>query len=372
MYNKKLSAMLIALVFTFDLSGCENQSNVYDDVLETSYETKIESGARKSEIIKSSTETSIKEEYEQEIISFVQTTDQSINVTNEDLSSGKNENFDTVVINGHEIRTDCERLFFCNDDLNDENIDKLIHFTELKQLELENTSITNFEVLGNLDKLELLGINKANSEKLLDLSPLLKCKSLKKLILNAANVNLNSISKLSNLELLSLSRIDTNDIDFIKDFNSLKAIYLYMTGTEDITALCELKELKEVHIEYCTEIKNLKPLGDLVALEKLYLGRNDYFNDLSVLSALQNLNELSINVCLTEINNISQIKNMTKLINLELGNVNISDISELETFYELVKLETLNFRSHLPVEDIDQLKTKLPNTKIKYEVIMEE
>lgn len=224
-------------------------------------------------------------------------------------------------------------------------------------------------VLAGLDKFELLAINKAYAESPLDFSSLSDSKSFNKLVLNAVDVDTDSLSMLTGLEQISLSRIDIDNINFVKSLKNLKSVYLYMTDTKDISAISGLKELKELQIEFCKEIKDLSPLGELVNLEKLHLGRNDYLSDFTPLSNLKNLEELSVNVCLTDINNISPIKEFVNLKRLELGNVNMSDISDLEIFYELTGLETLSFRSYLPIEDIKSLKEKLPGAKIYYSLI---
>jgi internalin A len=226
------------------------------------------------------------------------------------------------------------------------------------------------------------------------------------------------LSKLNNIETLSLSQINIDNIDFLKSLKKLKDLSISNTNIKDISILKQLpnlikldaskniglkiptlKNLKYLDISNCgisdmSDLENYNSLEDLVCLS----------NDLKCLKSIDCLSNLkSVNLGDNKLRSVLPIKNnktlknlwlignriedanelreLTQLESLSLGDNNISDISFLENLNNLRrlylhdnniteisclsglhKIEDLNLRSN-NISDIKPLK-ELKNIKI--------
>ena len=128
--------------------------------------------------------------------------------------------------------------------LND--VTPLSKLSELREVNLQGTSVSDLTPLRNLNKLEVLDISHTGVTSL-DL--LRFCSGLRELKLRGTHVN---------------------DISVLSSFPSLAALDLGATGVMSLAALAELTGLKDLRIDH-TGISDLSPLKSLTGLEMLNL-----------------------------------------------------------------------------------------------------
>lgn len=172
-------------------------------------------------------------------------------------------------------------------------------------LDLNNQNVTN-ETLKDIIKLSELAELRIWDTKVTDISLL---------------------SELPNLTILYLSGDDIEDIRPLAHMTGLNELYLFGTGISDISPLSALSELKIVDLGG-NDIVNISPLAYCTNLETLYL-HNEVINDLSPLENLPKLRSLSITY--SEIGSITPLGYLTDLtyLNLEGTAVDSSDLNWL-------------------------------------------
>lgn len=150
------------------------------------------------------------------------------------------------------------------------------------------------------------------------------------------------------------------DLTFLAHFSELSVLNLENTSITSIKLLIELPHLKRLNISCCPQIKDLKLLGKLVGLEKLFMYGVSYdekiFN-LKHLKTLVHLEELDISSSF-----ITKIQPLAHLPNLHILNIQwcsgIEDYASLTLFQALTELKILT-------NDVDEKKIpNLPNVQI--------
>jgi hypothetical protein len=156
-------------------------------------------------------------------------------------------------------------------------------------------SLDYFELLGEIEKLDVSGSNRIN-----DLKPLGRLSTLSGLFLNNFDVkDLTPIGNLKNLETLWLQNFkNIESVDVISNLINLRKVLVhYLPKVRDLSSFAKLPLLSEMLISDLNSdalkslhlLKNLRKL-DLHTLEK----KMDIESNLGELSALTNLETLSI------------------------------------------------------------------------------
>jgi plastocyanin len=154
-----------------------------------------------------------------------------------------------------------------------------------------------------------------------------------------------------------------NDISGIEYFTNLETFILWgyndHPGITDISPLSNLTHLSVLELNG-NSVESLTPLKNLTNLRKLSLERNKVNNiDLVNLSGLANLTHL--NLCRTDISNISSLSGLTNLTHLDLESNNVTDITPIHTLTNLTELH-LGWNG---ISDISGIK-RLFNLKTLY------
>lgn len=174
------------------------------------------------------------------------------------------------------------------------DISYLANLTSLRVLNLEYTSTTNIEPLGNLINLEELYLadNTTEVENITDCSCLSNLTKLKKLNINFLGKikNFSFLPNLINLEDLCLSYCHFSNTELLSGLTKLKKLVLHNNNIEDISFLSELINLKILHLN-SNLISNLEPLSNLINLEILWLPDNK-ISDIEPLFRLSKLKKL--------------------------------------------------------------------------------
>ncbi len=225
----------------------------------------------------------------------------------------------------------------------------LAGLSQLKQLNLNGTSIADVSMISKLDNLELLDVS---NTKITDISSLSTLKQLK--ILSIENTG---ITKLDGVGDAPLTRVNCDGSKIAKSDlltfmqKQPKAVVIFQTA--------QLKkwwnELDEVWKELVFDHKELKDDPETELLHQIV--RVDSIN-ISGQRSITNLNPLSqvlflkkINLSNTGISDLTPLKDQAYLELIDITNTNVSDISALRGKNYLVKLISRSNK----VEDISPL-----------------
>ena len=173
---------------------------------------------------------------------------------------------------------------------------------DLEELDLEYCYMDDYAPLGNLVKLTVLkltycGAGKGNAIK--------------------------AISWLENLKELKTLDLKYNDISDTTSLQGLtKLTYLNVAGNpledEDLTPISKLTNLETLYVYDLKKITDVSPLAKLTKLTFLHVGRN------------------------SKLKSVKSLTSLSKLKYLRLNNTKFSDLSYIEKFKALVKLDVSN------------------------------
>lgn len=187
---------------------------------------------------------------------------------------------------------------------------------------------------------------------------------LKELYINdheSFHFNFDGLSKLTNLEFLSLDLVGLKNIDdlpSLANLTNLRELHILSTSIAKIKFLNQLRKLEKLsiagEINYCfhSEISEIEGLENLVKLKELIL----YSNKISEIKGLDEL----INLEILDLggNRISEIKGLDNLINLKKLNLRENNISKIKGLDSLSNLESLNLHGN-NINKIDELNNLL-------------
>ncbi len=278
------------------------------------------------------------------------------------------------------------------------NITGLENLKNLKILHLTSNKIENIQGLENLTNLEDLHLEDNRINKISGLNNL---QNLKNLYLNNNKIEvIENLSHLNNLFYLNLSWNSIHNITGLNNLKNLKYLLLNnnqiplnlfnkLGGLEKEFSTYKVKEPQNI-VKYCQgdfveyretfyyvnnrklelidkgilNISDIKHLRDLKNLERLNL-RNNQINTISGLESLVNLKKLYLSN-----NKIKRIDNLAALIKLNLLALNDNQITEIINLDHLSKLKHLNLSNNQISEikglnnQISLKELELPGNKI--------
>ena len=122
--------------------------------------------------------------------------------------------------------------------------------------------------------------------------------TLKTLVLNKYREHdLRKLCNLKNLDTIQLTFSSIQTLDGIEAFNELQCLYLYRNRSLcDINSLSNVKTLKALRIENCSQIKDFSVLGKLKNLELLEISGSNDLVDLYFLNTMKNLKTFIFNI----------------------------------------------------------------------------
>lgn len=225
---------------------------------------------------------------------------------------------------------------------------------DLTGMELTDNDIKDISKMKNLEVLSL-GNNKISS-----LTAIKDLKKLKKLNLYTNNIsNINSLKNLTNLTSLSLSDNDISDISVLENLNKLKVLHMEGNNISNISALSNLTSLTDLQLGY-NKISDISALKNATKLNCLYL--ND--NQISNIYALTNLTDIKILHLYR--NKISDINSLYKLTNLTVLDIGTNQISNINSLSGLTNLTTLKL-GYNQITDISSLRNLSQVTTLRLE-----
>lgn len=216
-------------------------------------------------------------------------------------------------------------------------------------------SLENFNYLINMEYINF-GYNEIS-----DVTSLSSMKKLKEINFEFNNItNIDSISDSPNLSKIIFYNNNITDISKLNNIPNLTSMYMAMNKIADISSIKNFAKLTIVDF-FGNEIKNIEPVASLLQLTDLNLGYNKYIEDITPIKDLKNI--INLNLSTNNISDISIISNLknTNLKDLYLYDnkiVNISPISSIQT------LETLDL-SQNNISDVSSINS-LSSGKLEY------
>ena len=267
--------------------------------------------------------------------------------------------------NGYEIE-DLTGLEYAQDlrtlTLSDNNISDISPLAELTQvgyLHLDNNNISNISPLTELKKLDYLHLDNNNIS---NISPLAELKNLRQLLLHDNNISdISPLAGLTRLETLWLQNNNISDISPLTELTQLRKLLLTDNNISDLSPLAGLTQLQKLSING-NNISGISPLAGLTELilswdiliyaknlsdllpfakrlEHLNFGYRN-ISDISLLAEFKNL--VSLDIQNNNISDISPLAELTQLTSLNLENNNIFDVSPLAELTQLTSLVLQN------------------------------
>jgi len=176
------------------------------------------------------------------------------------------------------------------------NLEPLNKLSDLKEVNISGTGITDLMPLRNLNKLEILDISGTGVS---NLEPLHYC------------VHINQ---------LRMKDTPVRDLAVVPLFQSLSTLDISGTKVISLSAIRDMATLKELRINH-TSIKDITPLSKLVNLEMLNISSTPV-DDLDALKDMVNLRILLSDS--TKINDLAPLDNLVKLQRVYCNNTGIN------------------------------------------------
>ncbi|GAB2191431.1 leucine-rich repeat domain-containing protein [Sessilibacter sp. MAH1] len=143
-----------------------------------------------------------------------------------------------------------------------------------------------------------------------------------------------SIAKLKELQVLSISETKISDLSLLSRLSNLQQLYCFSTKINNLSPLSGLSNLQILYFSI-TLVTDLRPLSNLCNLQELYCGSTQV-KDLNPLRGLSNLQVLRCyNTQVTDLNPLSGLSNLQKLDFHETQVIDLRPLSGLDNLQEL-------------------------------------
>ena len=213
------------------------------------------------------------------------------------------------------------------DELNDED------YSEIKELDLSDTEISDLELIKRLSSLQELYLN---GTQVSSLEPIKGLSGLQRLDLRGTQVSdLEPIKGLSSLQRLYLGGTQVSDLEPIKGLSSLQWLDIEGTQVRDLELIKGLSSLQWLVLKG-TQVSDLEPIKGLSSLQWLYL-RDTQVRDLEPIKGLSSLQSLDLRG--TQVSSLGPIKGLSSLQLLELGGTQVSDLGPIRGLSSLQELD---------------------------------
>ena len=234
--------------------------------------------------------------------------------------------------------------------------------SEIDRLNLANKNISNIAGLENFDGLRELSI--AQNTSINSIEPLKFCNQME--ILNASETsignNYSAIEEMGNLKVLRLNNVGMTNINIINNVTAkkheeyqettLEELDLSANNLQNVNGVGQITSLRVLTVNNNNNISELPDLSALVNLERL----NAYANKITRMPIISDSNLLNfVLLSNNKLENISELKKVTSLIQLDISNnlLDDEDISELNgiKINQVLKIAGNAITNVLPIRD---------------------
>ena len=204
--------------------------------------------------------------------------------------------------------------------------------------------ISDLNVSGNPEIIDLEPISRLSNLRTLDVSytqiqDIFPCRNITKLhALNCSNTFIDSVDPLiysMELVILNISNTNTTSIEPLANLSNLRILDISNTKLDNLEAILEMGLLEDLKMRN-TLITDFAPLGALLSLNYLDVSDNE---QLQSLVDLQKLNKLKVLYCSnTMVTDLSPLSELTNLETLYCENTGITSLAGLERLPNLKKI----------------------------------
>ncbi len=257
-----------------------------------------------------------------------------------------------------------DMLWFINAD-NINNIDNIKQFKNLKLLEVTNVgNLRELSLIGELKELIYLNIKyksdySFSSNSKISLKPIESLSNLHYMYLdggiNSIFTDLYALGKIVKLKELSIDRFDSTNTDFIINMRNLEKLALiHNEQLIELSWISDKKNLKYLELSTLKKLDNIPEMTSAMSIETVILYNIPKLENADGLAKLLNMKKLSI--LHTGINNIEELRNLSKLEHIIIDQSEIYDFNPLAENTNIMEMEIINATNLKFLSEIESLK----------------
>ncbi|WP_343247535.1 leucine-rich repeat domain-containing protein [Diplocloster hominis] len=209
------------------------------------------------------------------------------------------------------------------------NLDDILPLTSLERLSIEeNYVINSLEGVQNLPNLKYLDL--FYNEALKDLSPISQCEGLTELSVDLDYAEeIPDLTTLTNLESLELGYFMDLSALNINNLPQLKEISFYSGSFDDhnFVNICSMSQLERLNMNWCTLYCDTDSLANLVNLTHLGISENGISN----IDFVEGMGQLEyLDISLNKVQDVSKLAGLSNLTYLDVSGNPVTDTSVLD------------------------------------------
>ncbi|SFE59213.1 leucine-rich repeat domain-containing protein [Thermoflexibacter ruber] len=217
----------------------------------------------------------------------------------------------------------------------------------------DTVSLAHIKNITALERIDL-----STNKQINDIEPLNRLTNLKEVNLSNTSVsNLLPLRNLSNLEILNCSNTQANSLEALKYSLNVREIYCNNSQISDLEPLRSLQKIEKLYISN-TPVSDLSPISGIASLRELRC-ENTRIKDLSPLANLQNL--VFLDISNTPVADLSALATLSQLERLDFSNTQVSRLNGLQS---LKKLKFITFNNNSRINDLSPLSSLTSLEKI--------
>ncbi|MBN2236012.1 MAG: leucine-rich repeat domain-containing protein, partial [Bacteroidales bacterium] len=235
-------------------------------------------------------------------------------------------------------------------------VDALVYSMELRVLNISNTAISSLKDISNLVNLKILDISNTQVEDLSSCSEMTLLEDLK--MRNTMVMDLEPLQTLTSLNYLDLSDNEQiQSLDALKNLSKLKVLYCNNTAINNLEPLSKLENLETLYCENA-EITSLEGLQNIKALRKIYC-------DNSLLGRQKAIDFMKLHPQILVVYESKQLQLWWDELPSIWRSV-FSDIVELGDVPSKEQLHQITTIKEINISGYETIKSLLPLEKLKY------
>jgi internalin A len=169
------------------------------------------------------------------------------------------------------------------------------------------------------------------TKKRISLQPLARFTALRRLYLEGQTHDIEAISGLTALVILTLRSITLPDLGVLRPLKALRLLEIKLGGTRDLSGLEELNQLEYLELWMIRGFSDLAPLANTTSLEFLFLQALKQVTALPDLSRLTNLHRVWLQTMkgLTDLRPLLTAPALTQVAAVDMPNLQPADVAVL-------------------------------------------
>jgi hypothetical protein len=210
-------------------------------------------------------------------------------------------------------------------------LDEIKNLEKLRGLSLDIYNLDSFDILYEVpETIESLLLGSTKSKKP-NLSPLVRLTNLKELYIEGQQKGIEVLSKLTNLEDLTLRSITTDNLDYLIPLSNLWSLDIKLGGIKDLSAIAGMKNIKYLELWQIRGLSDISVISSLLGLQNLFLQSLPNITKLPSFDYLKSLRRIVIENMkgLIDISSLETAPVLEEFIHTEASNMHPEDYISL-------------------------------------------